>query len=260
MTTVSTDGVPHTDGSSEFELREGRMSERLSVVLAADIVSGRLSPGDPFPSAQQIVNRFGVSRIVAREAVQALEMLSLVRVHHGKRTEVLPASEWAILSQTVQHALRQEHRAGELLAELYDVRLLLEPAAASWMAERGLVEQIQELERIAAQMTTLADEALVVELLVADRSFHDLIAAASGNRILIAVIRDLRELIDNVWGLSAIGPHNAATVAAHHGEIAAAISRRDPALAHEAMTAHLQWASQADVPSLPTRTGPPPGG
>lgn len=228
-------------------LREGRLSERLAVHLAADIVSGRMPPGEQFPATQEIIERFGVSRIVAREAVQALEMLGLVYVQHGKRTEVLPASEWAILSQTVQHALRQEQRAGDLLTELYEVRLLLEPAAAAWMAGRATAEEGRELKGIASTMSTLAVEGRIPELLSADRAFHTLIANTSGNRILTAVVRDLRELLDNVWGLSAVGTHNADKVAEDHVAIADAIAHGDPHRAQMTMTAHLQWATEADA-------------
>lgn len=228
-------------------LREGRLSERLAVHLAADIVSGRMPPGEQFSSTQEIIERFGVSRIVAREAVQALEMLGLVYVQHGKRTEVLPSSEWAILSQTVQQALRQEQRAGDLLTELYEVRLLLEPAAAAWMAGRANAEEAQRLERLASTMSTLAEEVRIPELLDADRAFHTLIANASGNRILTAVVRDLRELLDNVWGLSSVGPHNADKVAEHHLAIAKAIADGDPHRAQMTMTSHLQWATEADT-------------
>ena len=90
------------------ELKEPRrLSHQLTTVLAAEIVSGRLAAGEQFPSTEAIVNRFSVSRTVARETVQGLAMLGLVRIQHGKRTEVLPEDEWDILSSIVQEALRR---------------------------------------------------------------------------------------------------------------------------------------------------------
>ena len=83
------------------------------------------------------MKRFGVSRTVARETVQALAMLGLVRVQHGKRTEVCPPEDWDILSAVVQEALRREGKAEPLLRDLYEFRLLIEPQAAAWMAEHG---------------------------------------------------------------------------------------------------------------------------
>ena len=70
-----------------------RLHERAAVVLAADVVSERVAPGESFASAEEIVERFGVSRTVARETIQTLSMLGLIRVQHGKRNEVLPPEE-----------------------------------------------------------------------------------------------------------------------------------------------------------------------
>ena len=39
-----------------------RLSYQLSTLLAAEIVSGRIGVGEAFPSSEEIVNRFGVSR------------------------------------------------------------------------------------------------------------------------------------------------------------------------------------------------------
>ena len=75
-----------------------RLSQQLSTLLAAEIVSGRIGVGEAFPSSEEIVNRFGVSRTVARETVQALAMLGMVNIQHGKRTEVCPPEDWDILS------------------------------------------------------------------------------------------------------------------------------------------------------------------
>ena len=84
---VSTDPLQGVEGLREPQ----RLSHQLSTLLAAEIVSGRIGVGQAFPSSEEIVTRFGVSRTVARETVQALAMLGIVNVQHGKRTEVLPA-------------------------------------------------------------------------------------------------------------------------------------------------------------------------
>jgi DNA-binding FadR family transcriptional regulator len=64
----SDDRMAAVDGLSE----RPRLHERTSILLAADVVSGRLATGSQFPSAEEIVARFGVSRTVAREALQTM--------------------------------------------------------------------------------------------------------------------------------------------------------------------------------------------
>ncbi len=129
-----------------------RLSDQISTLLAAEIVSGRIAVGQAFPSADEIVNRFGVSRTVARETVQALAMLGLVHVQHGRRTEVCRPEDWDILSSVVQEALRREGMAEPLLRDLYEFRLLIEPQAAAWMAEHGSADDLARLDEIAATM------------------------------------------------------------------------------------------------------------
>jgi GntR family transcriptional repressor for pyruvate dehydrogenase complex len=239
------------------ELREPRLRERLAVRLACEIVSGRMAVGGAFPSADDIVQRFGVSRTVARETVHTLSMLGLVRVQHGKRSEVLREDDWDILSDVVQEAMRRENRVGPLLRDLYEFRLLVEPDAARLMAERGTDREVAELERLARTMSELAAEpggqhgpAGDAAFHAADWDFHHLVARASGNALLGAVIRDIREVLVTLWTVSRLGPDEIDRVAEYHTRIASAIARREPEGAAVAMRDHLTWASTLDLTQM----------
>lgn len=244
------------------ELREPRLRERLAVRLACEIVSGRMEPGAAFPSAEDIVQRFGVSRTVARETVHTLSMLGLVLVQHGKRTEVLPSEEWDILSGVVQEALRREGRVGPLLRDLYEFRLLVEPDAARLMADRASDREVAELERLARLMNELAEttegdpaHGADPAFHAADWDFHHLVARASGNSLLGAVIRDIREVLATLWSVSHLGPDEIQRVAEYHARIASAVARRDPEGAASAMRDHLAWASTLDLTRVRDRPG-----
>lgn len=244
---VSIDRVRLAEGLREPQ----RLSRQLSALLAAEIVSGRIGVGEAFPSSEEIVNRFAVSRTVARETVQALAMLGMVNVQHGKRTEVCGPEEWDILSSVVQEALRREGKAEPLLRDLYEFRLLIEPQAAAWMAEHAPPEDVATLEELAARMEELArSDAGLAEVLEADRSFHDLVARASDNRVLAAVSRDIREVIGTLWDASSLTAADAHQVAEQHQRVAAAVAQGDAGSAAAAMREHLVWAAQADLHGL----------
>jgi DNA-binding FadR family transcriptional regulator len=244
---VSVDRLQRVEGLREPQ----RLSHQLSTLLAAEIVSGRLGVGEAFPSSEEIVTRFGVSRTVAREMVQALAMLGLVNIQHGKRTEVCPAEDWDILSSVVQEALRREGKAEPLLRDLYEFRLLIEPQAAGWMAEYGRPRDVAELGELVTSMERLADtEVAVVEVLDADRRFHNLVARASDNRVIAAVSRDIREVIGTLWGFSTLDAADARQVAKQHRRIADAVQLHDAGAAAAAMRDHLAWAAQADLHGL----------
>ncbi len=204
-----------------------RLSRQLSTLLAAEIVSGRIGVGEPFASSEEIVNQFSVSRTVARETVQALAMLGMVNVQHGKRTEVRPPEEWDILSSVVQEAMRREGKAEPLLRDLYEFRLLIEPQAAGWMAEYADADETRRAHGTRrpdggiSSATTLPS----LDLMEADRSFHDLVSRASDNHVVAAVSRDIREVIGTLWGFSAMDAAAAAPVAEQHQLIA---GRRRP--------------------------------
>ena len=232
-----------------------RLSEQLSTLLAAEIVSGRIGIGEAFPSSEEIVTEYGVSRTVARETVQALAMLGMVNIQHGKRTEVCPPEEWDILSATVQEALRREGRAEPLLRDLYEFRLLIEPQAAAWVAEHGTAKELDELTDLVDRMERLVDaDPSLSDLMKADRNFHDLVARASDNRVLAAVSRDIREVIGTLWGFSSLDASDAEQVAEQHRRIADAMAARDGPGAAAAMRDHLLWAARADLHGL----GEPP--
>jgi DNA-binding FadR family transcriptional regulator len=228
-----------------------RLSEQLSTLLAAEIVSGRIGVGEAFPSSEEIVTEYGVSRTVARETVQALAMLGMVNIQHGKRTEVCPPEEWGILSATVQEAMRREGKAEPLLRDLYEFRLLIEPQAAAWVAEHGTAKELDELTDLVGRMERLVDaEPSLSDLMKADRNFHDLVARASDNRVLAAVSRDIREVIGTLWGFSSLDASDAEQVAEQHRRIADAMAARDGRAAAAAMRDHLLWAARADLHGL----------
>jgi len=228
-----------------------RLSEQISTLLAAEIVSGRIGVGEAFPSSEEIVTRFDVSRTVARETVQALAMLGLVKIQHGKRTEVCPAEEWDILSSVVQEALRREGKAEPLLRDLYEFRLLIEPQAARWMAEYGRSQDVAELAELAARMESLAEtEAAHADVMDTDRSFHDLVARSSENRVLAATSREIREVIGTLWVEKPLSAVDAKHVAVQHRRIADAVELRDASAAGAAMRDHLEWAAHADLHGL----------
>jgi DNA-binding FadR family transcriptional regulator len=232
------------------------MAERLANLLAAEILSGRIGPGQTFPSASEIGTQFSVSRTVAREAIQALSMLGLVRVQHGRRTEVTPSEEWDVLSSTVQHAFRNgEGELAPLIRDIYEFRLLVEPAAASLTAERGDKNQIETIVELARTMTELAESipppgprgAAQRDFYTADWVFHHRIAQATGNLVIAAVTWNIRELVTTLWMFSRMTPEEIRTAAQQHAAIADALVRRDPEAAATSARDHLSWASSLDL-------------
>lgn len=59
-------------------IRRKRLSEQLTAQLRKHIIDKGLKPGDPLLTEQEMVERFGVSRSVVREATKALDFLGII--------------------------------------------------------------------------------------------------------------------------------------------------------------------------------------
>src|SRR5262249_17685240 len=158
-------------------------------------------------------------------------------VQHGKRTVVLPDEDWQLLSQLVQEAYREEGQDGGLIAELYEVRLLLEPPAARWAAERATRKLVDGIVAIVDEMEAAMPE--LGRFLDLDREFHlAIVGPASTNRVLRALVRDIHELLVTSWARSELAAEEVVEVFRQHRRVADAIARGDGAAAEKAMRAH----------------------
>ena len=66
-------------------------SERVHERLRADVLSGRVAPGEPLPSERVLSEELGVNRHAVREAVKRLQQAGLVTVSHGGATRATAA-------------------------------------------------------------------------------------------------------------------------------------------------------------------------
>lgn len=147
--------------------------------LAHEIVGGRRREGSLLPSDAELMARFGVSRTVLRESLKTLAAKGLIQPKTRVGTRVVERTSWNLLDPDM---LRWHLDCGiglELLAHLSDVRLALEPVAASLSAQRRGEDDIIELNTIVDRME--APEASPEAFAAADLDFHLTIARLSGN-------------------------------------------------------------------------------
>src|SRR2546428_11435452 len=97
------------------------------------IASGEWGPGDRLPREADLAAELGLSRNSLREAVRALSQLRVLEVRQGDGTYVSSLEPDLLLESTgfVAHLLRDQ-----TMLQLFEVRRLLEPAAAAMAAVR----------------------------------------------------------------------------------------------------------------------------
>src|SRR4051794_31742549 len=166
-----------------------RLHREAMLEFVAEIVSGRLAPGDALPREVAVAERFGISRGIARECLRALEERGLATVRHGSATTVNPREAWDLFDPDVIAASLAGPGAGQLLAEYLECRRLVEIEAAGLAAERATPEALAVLEeRLAAMEAALAvpsARAQATALHEADVAIYTALVEATGNLALL---------------------------------------------------------------------------
>ncbi|MDN4587349.1 GntR family transcriptional regulator [Xenophilus aerolatus] len=221
-----------------FVRRRGRgLAHGLVDDLGDKIRSQQLRPGDKLPTESAIMQSYGVSRTVVREALSKLQAAGLVETHHGVGTFVLQpraAGMFRLEASDIATTV-------DVLAVL-ELRISLETESAGLAALRRSEEHLQAmrqaLDDFERNVTAAGDT------VSPDFRFHLQIAQATGNPYFADIMTHLGTTIIPRTRVNAIRNHDRrgeylSRVNREHEEIYAAIARRDPDSARAAMRIHL---------------------
>jgi GntR family transcriptional repressor for pyruvate dehydrogenase complex len=214
------------------------LTSQLVTALSDRIQRSVVKPGDKLPSEQALIEEFGVSRTVVREAISSLKARGLVATQQGVGAFVLkPAAANAFRVDEAQLTL-----VHEVIAVL-ELRAGLEVEAAALAAERRqaahLAAMRDALDRMAAAIEAADD------VVTPDLDFHRSIAEATGNRHFRHLFNYLGALLIprarvETFKLNATAPQDyLRRVNREHEKIYRAIERQDATASRTAMRAHL---------------------
>ncbi len=217
-------------------------SERVVAALIEAIAQGWYPVGSRLPSEPALAEHFGVSRAVVREAIARLRQEGILRSRQGAGTYVTAVPE--------RERFRLQHYpvgvAGQALAEVFELRLVLEAGAAAIAAQRRTQEDLQRLDKIVAAMAERLQTVRSAEQL--DDAFHIAVAAATHNPL---IERFQRYMADRIAASRALtwseeGMRRGWAQQAHeeHLAIVAAIRAGDAAAAQVASAQHLLRAAE----------------
>ncbi|WP_433086965.1 FadR/GntR family transcriptional regulator [Dactylosporangium sp. CA-052675] len=195
------------------------------------IVDGRLVPGQRLPAERELSEMLRISRPTLRETIRSLVSLNILESRHGSGTYVA-ALDTAALLEPLEFVMSL---SGRTLDELFEARLLIEPALAALAASRA------DAGQVAAMRAALAEP----DRVSADMALHRLIAEAAGNALLATMLQTLSALGRASRAVTATRPGVLRRTAAEHAAIVEAIDRRDPDAARAAMAEHLRRIAAA---------------
>ncbi|MDJ0946445.1 MAG: FadR/GntR family transcriptional regulator [Kiloniellales bacterium] len=221
--------------------RSRRAADGLIQVFEKQILDGTLRDGEPLPPEREIVQTYGVSRTVVREAVLALSNKGLVDARPRFRPVVRKPGYDAAIQAVGSVATRLLTEPGGVKS-LFDLRIMMEAALVRQAAVAANKDQIAKLKAALA-----ANEAAIAEsetFYQTDVAFHGVLYEIPGNPLLPSIHRAYTSWLSSHWKkMPRLPDRNRANFEAH-ARIFDAILLRDPDAAEEALRAHLAAAWQ----------------
>jgi DNA-binding FadR family transcriptional regulator len=148
------------------------------------IVSGDMPVGSGLPGDAEMMDRFGVSRTVLREALKTLEAKGLVEARAKVGTRVLPQSRWNLFDRQVLAWKLESGPSPAFVAALQTVRQSLEVQAAEAAARNREAEHVRLLHYWLNQRGVMSHQP--EPFAMAEFEIHRVVAEASGNPFLRA--------------------------------------------------------------------------
>ncbi|WP_240722818.1 FadR/GntR family transcriptional regulator [Poseidonocella sp. HB161398] len=219
------------------EGRAARASSHTDFVveqLGRAIVAGEYPPETMIPLDPDLCEMFDVSRTVVREAKKTLIAKGLIQSKAKVGTHVRDAESWNMFDEDVLRWHAGLRNAGAFYDELFEIRLIFEPAAAEAAAKRA---NAQGCDRLFELSDALAGAASRADFAVADYEFHRQVLRLSGNRFLLSLGDMVQTALYSLFLAEAnrFFPEGAQAVADRHRDIASAICRGAPGEARQAM-------------------------
>ena len=199
------------------------------------IESGELTPGDRLPPERKLAERFMVSRNSLRQALQALAERKIIESRQGDGTYLLNKLSMINAEDAILEAIREKQ---DIIHDIIELRQILEPKIAALASQRITRQQLDALKIVvcdqqSAVLNGREDGGL-------DAQFHQKLAEATGNKVLIQVMETIQTVLDEsrtTW-LQSVSRRTASVEG--HFRILDAIESRNAEGASLAMAQHIE--------------------
>lgn len=234
-----------------------KLSHLIAEDLRTRIANSELAPGDSLPPESEMLAQFGISRPTLREALRILESDKLIRLGRGARTGAI------ILGPSVEAAAR--HSAmylashGATLADIHELRMLIEPSLAAMLALNAKRDHIKALRQCVNAQQVALEKKDYPAAVKAVQDFHAIMVRSSENRALGFFSGVLHEMSVKVYPKMLVtGGAGERQIARRRTEQSAAAHRKlvDLIIHNKSREAEEFWREyMADTDTFLTRTG-----
>ena len=177
-------------------VRASRTFEIIAEKIREQIRDGKIGSGDKLPPERTLAQQFGTSRNAVREALRSLEHAGLISLHKGAHGGAfITDGDPRAISQTIEDLM---HLGGASLANVTEARLSIETVIVELAAAHGTEDDFIVLDRNVdrvEELTRARDMAAKADL---NMEFHVLLAEATGNPVLVLLMKTLMDLLRSV--------------------------------------------------------------
>ncbi len=198
-------------------------------------VTQELKPGQQLPGENILSTQLGVSRSTLREAIKSLVSQGVLTVYRGKGTFVSESME-----SFVSFGLDDLELGRSRVRDLFEARLLFEPALAALACERASEEELEEIlsagRRVEDHIRSNADRT------ADDQEFHKRIAIAAHNRFMLQLLPIIHSTVSETIMLNEQQDQLSESTLRDHAQLMNFLKKRDAEGARAAMQIHLRNA------------------
>ena len=221
--------MPKVGRSLDRRTARELIADKLMVLVATNM----LRPGDELPGERELASVLHVSRETVRGAIQTLAARGIIEVSQGSRSRVADVD----LSDVTVTIASPNAIDSYDLEDVHAARLHIELKVVGDAADKIDEETLKKLESLLDAQKLCGDDAM--RFLICDREFHVGIYRACGNPLLSDFVTDLYTYMMDFRRSAMSRPGAIEASYKDHGEIVAALRRRDRAAVVAAFHHHL---------------------
>jgi len=230
-------------------IKKTRIHEEVVNQVHDLIKEGRYKAGDQLPSERELAETFQVSRTSVREALRALETEGLIVTRTGMGNFIAEMPVETLVASLAKLLIEEKNA----LADIFELRKLIEPQIASLAAERAAPADIDRMKRLLEkQREQVQSGATGVD---ADSEFHFAIGQATQNHAIEKLVSGLLDVLSHSREESLQTPGRRQASIDSHRAIVTAIENHDQTGAREAMKRHIEQVEKNVLLSKKNKSG-----
>lgn len=200
--------------------------------------------GEKLPNENELSEQLGISRTTLREAIHILVSEGILVVRRGKGTYVAEnLNRYVEMKSDLGKGMQDFTDMRVTLRDLYETRMIFEPAAAALACKRATDEEIEAILELGRECQYhVLNHPAGPERIASEGAFHGAILKASHNEFLSLFLPILTETLEKTFAMNFNLDVVAEDAYKDHIMIMDFLKRRDAEGLRSAVTIHLRHA------------------